>query len=152
MGVHFLDETNSVARLSLLQHCRIPTRMLDFMVDPLEAAFFAVESLDDVERRLFEVAVPKEAHFVTAVEVSSFAIGSMTQGELRVWEPRLAVSPHLAAQRGVFAVGRLPSRSRSRHAFTQRLQRERLITRSAVVSVASIPLYFVSPPVARIDG
>jgi hypothetical protein len=85
MGGHFLDETNSVARQSLLQHCGIPTRMLDFMVDPLEAAFFAVESLDDVEGRLFEVAVPKETDFVTAVEVSPFEIGSMTQGELRVW-------------------------------------------------------------------
>jgi hypothetical protein len=119
MGVHFLDETNSVARLSLLQHFGILTRMFDFTLNPLEAAFFAVESLDDIEGRLFEVDVPKETGFVTAVEVSSFEIGSMTQGELRVWEPRLAVSPHLAAQRGVFAVGRLPSRSRSRHVFNQ---------------------------------
>ena len=130
--------------LALLQHHGIPTRLIDFTSKALVATFFAVESLDDVEGRLFAVAVPRDSHVVTAADAPTFRVGELGLGELRLWTPTSAVSPRLAAQDGAFAIGRLPSTKPARHIQDAQLDLERLMTRSEVVSVMSIPLYFVS--------
>jgi hypothetical protein len=73
----------------------------------------------------------------------------MSQGVVRLWRPNPAISPRLAAQNGVFVLGRLPSTYPARHVWGTTMGSRRLMTRSEVVSVMSIPLYFVSTTLRR---
>jgi hypothetical protein len=136
--------SNDLEWLALLQHHWIPTRMLDFTVDPLIATFFAAEGLDDIEGRLFAIAIPTSEGTISDAEASSFKISQMAQGRVRLWQPNPAISPRFSAQNGVFVLGRLPSTYPARHVWDATMESERLMTRSEVVSVMSIPLYFVS--------
>lgn len=136
--------TNDLEWLALLQHHGVPTRLVDFTEDPLIATFFAAESHHDVEGRLIAIAVPRhEGLDVTAPD--GFRIRDQPLGQLRVWKPRAQVSPRLAAQQGLFALGRLPSTTPARHVRDEMVTSgDRLMTRSEVVSVLSLPLYLVS--------
>jgi hypothetical protein len=139
-----ITPSNDLEWLALLQHHGIPTRLIDFTADPLIATFFAVDGLDDVEGRLIAVAVPNNAGLDVA-DPNEVEIGELPLGELRVWRPTAQVSPRLAAQQGVFAIGRLPSTTPARHVKDPVVPNgERLMTRSEVVSVFSLPLYLVS--------
>jgi FRG domain len=136
--------SNDLEWLALLQHHWIPTRMVDFTRDPLIATFFAVESRDDVDGRLFGIAIPRSDPVIGMKEAEGFQIGKMPLGELRLWRPKPALSPRLAAQNGVFALGRLPSTRPARHVWDSYLGYETLMSRDEIVSVFSIPLYLVS--------
>lgn len=133
---------NDLEWLALLQHNQIPTRILDFSRDPLIATFFATETLDDIEGRLFAILVPRGGHRVLDVDADAFEIGHIPAKEIRLWEPRPEISPRLAAQQGVFVLGKLPSTSVARFVWDSGLEKERLMVRSEVVSTMSLPLYF----------
>jgi hypothetical protein len=141
--------SNSLEWLALMQHHGVPTRLVDFTTDPFIATFFAAEALDDCEGRLIAVAAPR-GEGVAVEEPQGFDISDLRLGELRVWEPSAHVSPRLVAQAGVFALGRLPTTTPARHVRDETLPtRERLMTRSELVSVLSLPLYLVSPERGR---
>lgn len=134
---------NELEWLALLQHMSIPTRLIDFTPDPLIATFFASEANDEVEGRLFAILIPKKN--APLADASHFRINELDQGEIRLWAPPVALSPRVAAQRGVFALGRLPSTA------PRRLVRDpespgaqRHMLRSEVVSVMSVPLAITS--------
>ena len=130
--------------LALLQHHDMPTRLLDLTRDPLIATFFAVDHLDDLEGRLLAIAVPHDAGLHVEDE-ATFAVRDLPLGQLRIWEPGAEVSPRLIAQQGLFAIGRLPSTTPARHVVDKVVpDGKRLMTRSEVVSMLSVPLYIVS--------
>jgi hypothetical protein len=129
--------------LALLQHHWIPTRLLDFTPDALVATFFAVESLDDVEGRLFAIAIPRSGSRLLESEVADLEIRKIPQGQVRLWTPDPGISPRVAAQGGVFVLGRLPSTYPARHVWDESMDCQRLMTRTEVVSVMSLPFYFI---------
>lgn len=128
--------------LALLQHHSVPTRMLDFTRQALIATFFAVESIDHVEGRLFAVLIPRNDRRLT--EDSTISIGDIPSSEVRLWQPRSAISPRLAAQDGVFILGKLPSTKPGRMVWDDELSSYRLMVRSEVVATMSIPLHLVA--------
>lgn len=131
--------TNELEWLALLQHMSVPTRLVDFTPDPLVAMFFAVESMDHVDGRLFAILIPKRHSRVSDPEAAAFEFSSLRTGEIRLWEPPRALSPRVAAQRGVFALSRLPSTSPPRTVRDPETG-PRPMLRAEVVSVMSIPL------------
>ncbi len=135
---------NDLEWLALMQHNWIPTRLVDFTREPLIATFFAVESMDGVDGRLLAIATPRSDPVVSDEEALGFQISKVQLGKLRLWQPKPSLSPRLAAQNGVFALGRLPSTNPARHARDDFLNRETLMSRDEIVSVFSIPLYLVS--------
>lgn len=140
----FAKPANDLEWLALLQHHGIPTRLIDFTPDPLIATFFAVETLDSIEGRLFGIAVPRAEKKLLRADEAGFEIDNVSLGKVVLWKPRPQISPRLAAQKGVFALGKLPSTIPARHVYDP-IPNQRLMTRSEVVSVMSIPLYFVDP-------
>lgn len=134
--------------LAVLQHHGIPTRLVDFTTDPLKALFFAVESANSVQGRLFGVAVPEEM-VLEEERVGDFAIDSLEIGQLRMWQPSRALTPRLVAQDGAFAIGRHPSTTPVRQIQDSLLDRRRLLLRSEIVSIFSIPLYLVDLAAGR---
>lgn len=126
--------------LALLQHHGIPTRMVDFSKNPLVGVFFAVETLDDIEGRVFAVLVPKESSRLPTD--SAERIGNIPSGEVRLWTPRREISPRLAAQEGVFVLGQLPSTKTIRYANDHGAVRR--MVRSEVVSTMTIPVVMVN--------
>lgn len=130
---------NELEWLALLQHMGVPTRLIDFTPDPLIATFFASEAHDDVEGRLFAILVPKAN--APLEDASDFRVNDLTQGEIRLWTPPVALSPRVAAQKGVFVLGRLPSTApRRRVRDPESVGSQRHMLRSEVVSVMSVPL------------
>jgi hypothetical protein len=144
--------SNDLEWLALLQHHGVPTRMLDFTSDPLVATFFAVEDLDATDGRLFAILIPKSASAVDSAEATDFKIGALRQSVIRLWRPDPKISPRLAAQKGVFLLGKLPSTYPSRHAKDSLTEIDRQMTRSEVVSVMSIPLYLIPLDRERREG
>lgn len=95
--------------LAYLQHNWVPTRLLDFTPDPLVATFFACESLDAVDGRIFAVLLKKSQEVLDGS--AEYDINDTPSGSVRVFRPRPTVSPRLAAQSGVFLLGKLPPRT-----------------------------------------
>ncbi|MCA9029775.1 MAG: FRG domain-containing protein, partial [Planctomycetaceae bacterium] len=98
-----------LARLAYLQHHGIPTRLIDFTHNPAVALFFATESLDEVDGRIFALLVRnKEVLKKTPRGTPWRDYGS---NEVKIWDPvaTAIIFSRLEAQEGVFAIGRLPS-------------------------------------------
>lgn len=125
--------------LAYLQHSWVPTRLLDFTPDPLIATFFACESLDGVDGRVFAVLVKKSDPALDGgIE---YKIDDTPSGSVRVFRPRPEVSPRLAAQSGVFILGKLPSTQVSRWA-NDSLVGSRQMLKDEITTVMSLPFYF----------
>ena len=96
--------------------------------------------MDDVDGRLFCVCIPRDSNKLTGE--SDFDIGGMTQGRVRLFEPPAKLSPRLAAQDGVFLVGKLPSTSPARSAHDGLLNGPRQLVKDEVTSIMSLPFSF----------
>ena len=117
----------------------VPTRLLDFTPDPLVATFFACESLDGVDGRIFAVLVKRDHDVLDgAIE---YSINDTASGSVKVFRPLPTVSPRLAAQSGVFLIGKLPSTHVNRWAKDD-LVGERQMLKDEATSVMSLPFYF----------
>lgn len=125
--------------LAYLQHNWVPTRLLDFTPDPLVATFFACESLDAVDGRIFAVLVKKDQDVLDGG--SDYEINDTRSGSVKIYRPRPDVSPRLAAQSGVFILGKLPSTHISRWVKDE-LVGDRQMLKDEVASIMSLPFYF----------
>jgi hypothetical protein len=125
--------------LAFLQHNWVPTRLIDFTPDPLIATFFACESLDDVDGRIFATLVKRGDEILDGSV--DFDVNDTPSGAIRVFKPRKQVSPRLAAQSGVFILGKLPSTQVSRQVDDDLVGR-RLMLKDEVASIMSLPFYF----------
>ncbi len=131
--------TLPIARLAYLQHHGIPTRLIDFTRDPSIALFFAAEGMDEVDGRLFALLVEKNDvinHNPTGTPWRKYK-----SSEVKVWDPSSCgvVFPRLAAQDGVFAIGRLPSTQPHRMGWDEVTNKTRSLLAEEVRSILSVP-------------
>lgn len=131
---------NDLEWLALLQHMSVPTRLIDFTPDPLIATFFASETHDEVEGRLFAILVPRENPVL--IDAETLEIDAIPQGDVRLWKPPAEISPRVAAQQGVFVLAKLPSTAPRRVVWDEQVKGSRQMLRSEVVSMMSVPLAF----------
>lgn len=131
--------TEPLARLAYMQHHGIPTRLLDFTSNEWMALFFAAESNDDVDGRLFALLVDT-ADVVSATPAAK-PWRDWKVSEVRIWDPVASeISfPRIRAQHSVFAVGRLPSTQPRRKAWDELLGKERDLLAEEIRSILSIP-------------
>lgn len=133
--------SNDLEWLALLQHMGVPTRLIDFTPEPLIATFFASESIDEVEGRLFAILIPRTNRPLDGADANSFEINSLGQGDVKLWKPPVEISPRVAVQSGAFALSKLPSTSPRRQVRDIEVPSgRRPMLRSEVVSVMSLPL------------
>lgn len=134
-----------LARLAYLQHHGVPTRLLDITSDPWMAAFFAADSMDDVDGRMFALIVAQDAVLTKTPEGTPWY--GYGKDEIKVYDPASdgIVFPRLAAQHGLFAIGRLPSTQPYREALDPELSdRRRALLAEEVRRILSIP-FALSP-------
>ncbi|QNN23332.1 FRG domain-containing protein [Planctomycetales bacterium ZRK34] len=134
-----------LARLAYLQHHGIPTRLLDFTKNAWMAIFFAVESGDAVDGRLFALIVD-QASALNATPAGT-PWRKWKTSEVKVWDPVASGInfPRIAAQEGVFAVGRLPSTQPHRVAKDSVLGQKRSLLAEEVRGILSIPFKLCPP-------
>jgi hypothetical protein len=131
--------TEPIAKLAYLQHHGIPTRLIDFTRNPWVALFFASESMDDVDGRLFAVMV-EQASVLNATP-SGTPWRTYSSSDIVFWDPTASgVSfARVAAQEGVLAVGRLPSTQPYRSCIDDLTQQRRAMLAEEVRRILSIP-------------
>jgi hypothetical protein len=132
-----------LAKLIYLQHHGLPTRVLDFTADPWMAVFFAAESLDYVDGRLFAILVEASEVLTSVPADTPWRKGSTSK--LLVFDPVGAgISfPRLRSQSGVGVLGRLPSTQPHREAHDEVLGHVRSLLAEEVRRILSIPFKLV---------
>ena len=136
--------TEPLACLAYMQHHGIPTRLVDFTRDAWMAVFFAVETPDDVDGRLFALLVGPDDVLTTTPAGTPWR--SWKTNEIRIWDPVACKIefPRISAQHGVFALGRLPSTRPHRIVWDDVLQKERSLLAEEVRRMLSIPFKLCS--------
>ncbi|MCK4593966.1 FRG domain-containing protein [bacterium] len=130
---------NPLAKLAYLQHNSIPTRLIDFTLKPWMAVFFAAESHDNVDGRIFAIMV-NDTDLIN-VTPQGTPWRTYNTKEVKIYDPNKAglVFPRLAAQGGVLALGRLPSTKPYRIAYDKFLDKPRSLLAGEVRRILSIP-------------
>lgn len=141
-----------LSQLAYLQHHGIPTRLIDFSIDPWTAMFFATESMDHTDGRLFVLLV--DASTVKDTVLSDKPWRNTRQDDLIVWDAvKAGVSfPRLAAQKGVLVVGRLPSTNPPKNAWDDLMKKQRPLLAEEVRGIMSIPFKLCSAKKIRDTG
>jgi len=129
----------SLAKLAYLQHHGVPSRLLDFTADPWMAVFFAAESMDDLDGRIFALLVRPDDILETTPKGRPWR--KYKTNEVKVYDPETAglSFARVAAQKGVLVVGRLPSTQPHRTAIDRLLKTERSLLADEVRRILSIP-------------
>lgn len=108
--------------LAYAQHIGVPTRLIDWTVSPLVAAFFALESDSDTDRVIYAVKYSKYIH-----EVEHKLCGPFENTKEGRFSAPLAFD-RIRAQRGVFTIHPVPTKI-----FYPRGTRTILINKSLVI-------------------
>jgi hypothetical protein len=135
---------NPLARLAYMQHHGIPTRLIDFTKDAWMAMFFAVETGDSVDGRLFAILVDGPSVLSSSPKGTPWR--SYKTSEVKIWDPVASgvKFPRILAQNGVFAVGRLPSTQPHRTGFDELLGTNRSLLAEEIRRIFSIPFKLVT--------
>ena len=131
-----------VSRLIYLQHHGVPTRLLDFTQDPLVALFFAAETLDAIDGRVFAVLYPQKGVLKKAPSLDEIA--KLKQADLRFWQPENLEEefPRLKAQKGILAIGKLPTAAFRQQINDQLTGRKRYLLAEEIRQCTSIAAKF----------
>ncbi|MDH5528307.1 MAG: FRG domain-containing protein [Nitrospirota bacterium] len=137
--LHNQNYTHPLAKLAYLQHHGIPTRLIDFTSNPWMAVFFAAESLDKVDGRLFAIMV-NETDCIDETPPDT-PWHEYPTNAIKIYNPEAAgiVFPRLTAQGGVLALGRLPSTTPHRKANDKILNKSRALLAEEVRKILSVP-------------
>lgn len=94
------------AGLALAQHHGLPTRLLDWSVNPLAACFFSIERITkpQVEKKIAVWAIHRINAATVKTEGVTFPNGleANIQPAITVYRPPIRDNPYLAAQSGMF--------------------------------------------------
>ncbi|HWU53415.1 MAG TPA: FRG domain-containing protein [Tahibacter sp.] len=145
-------DAGPLAQLAYMQHHGVPTRLLDFTRNPWVAVFFAVETGDDIDGRVFAILVEENA-LITGVP-PGYPWRTYGTDEIKIWDPVPdgIAFPRLVAQSGVLAVGRLPSTQPHRAAWDSEINDERSLLAEEVRRIMSIPIKLCTDPVKTCSG
>jgi len=132
-----------LGKLAFLQHYGIPTRLIDFTAKPWMSVFFAAESHDDVDGRIFAILVRKEDVLKTTPPDTPWR--QYKTDTIKIFDPFSAgiKFPRLQAQSGVLALGRLPSTRPHRKAKDVVLNKSRSLLAEEVRKILSIPFKLI---------
>jgi hypothetical protein len=106
--------------------------------------FFAVETGDDFDGRIFAIFVERDALIGGAPE--GYPWRTYRTNEIKIWDPAAngIEFPRLVAQSGVLAVGRLPSTQPHRTAWDSEINSDRALLAEEVRRIMSIPIKLTS--------
>lgn len=132
-----------LAKLAYLQHHGIPTRLIDFTENPWMSVFFAAESNDGVDGRIFALMVEDGDIISTTPDGTPWR--KYGTNVVKIYDATAAgvIFPRLKAQAGVLALGRLPSTQPHRKALDSYLGRSRSLLAEEVRRILSIPFKLV---------
>ncbi len=128
-----------LAKLAYLQHHKVPTRLIDFTSDPWIAVFFAAEGPENIDGRIFAIIV-KDSDVLSQTP-NGTPWRKYQIDEIKMFDPTQAniVFPRLKMQKGVLALGRLPSTKPYREAYDELLGKNRRLLAEEVRQILSIP-------------